>query len=109
MAKVFENPYANFVIERGKRENRRRAGQALRTLGLYQRDLEETPGVLQERLLDLLVDCCHLVQGSPAHLNLKELIEQAEEIFKAETEQASRSVIWHGLTDPSGGEGQPQT
>ena len=77
------------------RENQRRAEQARRTLGLYDRDLEENPDRLQERLLDLFVDCCHLVQGASAHLNLRELIEQAERIFHAEIEQASRAVVWH--------------
>jgi hypothetical protein len=91
MAKVFNNPHPNFVLERGKRENRKHAERALRTLSVYERELDENPGIIQERLLDLLVDCCHLVQGSSAHLNLKELIEQAEEIFKAETEQASQA------------------
>ena len=108
MAKVFNNTHPNFVIERGSRENRKRAERARLALGVYERDLEDNPSLVQEKLLDLLTDCCHLAQGSSAHLNLKELIEQAEEIFKAETEQASRSVIWHTDAASSESEGQPQ-
>jgi hypothetical protein len=107
MAKIFDNPNPGFVRERGKRENSHRAERASRTLSLYERELAENSGALQERLLDLLADCCHLAKNSAAHLDFKELVEQAEQIFKAEIEQASRSVIWHEEADSSGSEGQP--
>jgi hypothetical protein len=95
MPRTVQNENPPFVIERAQRENARRANEARRVLGLIERDLEDDPTCVHEGLLDLIIGCCHLVQGRSAGLDLNELVQQAQKAFRIEIEQANRSVTWH--------------